>query len=61
MHRYLKYLREEQKERWAMGDLVGKTQEETGYKSSIGVAKIDILDELTEDIFELGKVFYDGK
>ena len=44
-----------------MGDLVGKTQEETGYKSSIGVAKIDILDELTEDIFELGKVFYDGK
>jgi len=31
---------------------VGATQEETGYKSSIGVAKIDILDEITRDMFE---------
>ncbi len=50
--RYLLYLVEQLKEDWANGVLVGKTQEETGYLSSIGLAKVTVLSSVLEDIFE---------
>jgi len=49
--RYLQYLLEQQKEDWANGVMVGKTQEETGYLSSIGLAKVTVLDNIINDVF----------
>jgi len=31
--------------------MVGKTPEETGYQSSVGVAKFGIVSEIIEDLF----------
>lgn len=49
--RYLEHLQQQLKEDWADGIMVGKTQEETGYLSSIGVAKITVLENVLNDVF----------
>ena len=35
--------------------MVGKTQEETGYLSSIGLSKVTVLENVISDVFEPGK------
>lgn len=51
-HRYLRYLGDQLKEDWADGLMVGKTQEETGYLSSMGLAKVTVLENVSRDLFE---------
>lgn len=50
--RYLRWLEEQLKSDWAEGLMVGKTQEETGYLSMQGLAKITALENVIRDVFE---------
>jgi len=50
--RYLQWLEEQLKSDWADGLMVGKTQEETGYLSMQGLAKITALENVIRDVFE---------
>jgi len=46
------HLQEQLKEDWSDGMMVGKTQEETGYLCSLGLAKITVLANVVRDVFE---------
>jgi hypothetical protein len=50
--RFLLYLVADLKDQWAEGGMVGVTQEETGYLSSMGRAKVLVLQEVLSEIFE---------
>jgi len=59
--RYLKHLEETLKNDWADGLMVGKTQEETGYLSMQGLAKVTVLENVIRDIFETEEEAGNGK
>ncbi len=40
------------KEQWAEGGMIGNTQEETGYLSSMGRAKVLVLQDVITELFE---------
>ena len=49
--RYLLWLKEQQKDDWANGSMMGNSQMEAGYLSMIGRAKVVAIDELIRDMF----------
>ena len=53
-HRYLLHLVEELKADWADGVFEGKTQEETGYLSSMARNRMLILQTVIGEVFEPG-------